>query len=111
MAARSRLKSDFASRSSKSFGEGLHHAVLDAVVDHLDVVAGAAGADVEIAVGFWRREGFEYWEVAVVCCAIAADGEAVSVFESPDSAAGSGVEHVDAFFGQIIGATDRLFVV
>ena len=34
----------------ETFGVGLHQAVLDAVVDHLHVVAGARGAAVEVAV-------------------------------------------------------------
>ena len=34
----------------EALGVGLHQAVLDAVVDHLHVVAGARPADVEVAV-------------------------------------------------------------
>ena len=41
----------------EALGVGLHHAVLDAVVDHLHVVAGARAADVEVAA--LRREGRE----------------------------------------------------
>ncbi len=46
-----------------SFANQLHIAVFDAVVDHLDVVAGTAGADVEDA-GLTidlRGDGFEDW--------------------------------------------------
>ena len=39
----------------EAFGVGLHQAVLDAVVDHLHVVAGARSADVQVAAGRGER--------------------------------------------------------
>ena len=40
----------------EAFGVGLHQAVLDAVVDHLHVVAGAVVADAQVAVGRRQRQ-------------------------------------------------------
>ena len=40
----------------EAFGVGLHQPVLDAVVDHLHVVAGAVIADAQVAVGRRQRQ-------------------------------------------------------
>ena len=45
----------------EAFGVGLHQAVLDAVVDHLDEVAGAGGADVSPAFGRAKERGPRRW--------------------------------------------------
>ena len=44
-----------ASQQFEAFRVGLHQAVLDAVVDHLHVVAGARVADAQVAVGRGQR--------------------------------------------------------
>ena len=96
----------------QALGVGGHQAVLDAVVDHLDEVAGAAGAAVQVAllggaagrlaarragaapmpgasaakIGSSRRTG----------APLAADHQAVAALEAPDAAAGAHVQVVDA---------------
>ena len=50
------IKLFFRLEDLKSLGEGLHHAVLDAVVDHLHVVAGTGRADAPETLGRGRRQ-------------------------------------------------------
>src|SRR5262249_62285356 len=82
--------------------QGRHHAVLDAVVDHLDEVARAVGAAVQPALlggaGLTgaagrarrgvhaRREGAEYRRHVGYRVVVAADHEAVAAVEPPDAA-------------------------
>ena len=73
---------------------GLHEPVLDAVVDHLRVVAGAGRAAVDVAAlgrqrpedGLQRRHRL----------GVAADHRAVAVLEAPDAAGDARVHEVDA---------------
>ena len=95
MAARSRSPlSGF--EQLETLGVGLHHAVLDAVVDHLDEVPAAVPTHVVVAVagrGERSQDGADVLEGG----ALAADHEAVAHFEAPYAAAGAGVEVADAF--------------
>ena len=106
---------------------GSHDAVLDAVVDHLDEVTGAARTAVQVAVfrgaadllstGRARRrldtwgEGGEDGVEAPDDGFIAADHQAVSPLRPPDSAAGPDVHVVDALRFQLGGAADVIVVV
>ena len=75
---RSRWSGSLAFDDGEAFGVGLHHAVLDAVVDHLDEVAGAGWADVSPALVLRRGEGFEDGGEALDGSLVAADHEASS---------------------------------
>ena len=97
---------------AEAFGVGGHDAVLDAVVDHFDEVAGAVGAAVEITLlggaaellaaggardvagagGERGEDGVEAFHDVV----FAADHHAVAALEAPDAAAGADVDVVDA---------------
>ena len=96
----------------ETFGIGLHQAIFDAVVDHLDEMPGADRAGVEIALldagvaslpplgarnvaeagrkrGEDRVEAFDHLLVA-------ADHHAVAALDAPDAAGGADVDVMDA---------------
>ena len=74
---------------------GLHQAVLDAVVDHLGVVAGARRAAVDVAAVGWRERREDRLE-RLHRLGVATDHRAVAVDEAPDAAADAGIDEVDA---------------
>ena len=86
----------FGFEDGEAFGVGLHHAVLDAVVDHLDEVAGAGWADVAPALGLAGGERFEDGGEAFDGGLVAADHEGVALLEAPDSAGGAAVDELEA---------------
>ena len=109
-AARSRVG---VAQDVEAFGVGLHQAVLDAVVDHLDEVAGAARArsagsparradrgpsrpGVRGMSPRARRQRLEDRIEVLDDVLVAADHQAVAALEAPDAAAGAGVDVVDA---------------
>src|SRR5678815_4588628 len=69
---------------------GLHHPVLDPVVDHLDKVPRAALAEVRPPVRW--RERVESWLHVVDRARLAADHHAVADLEAPDAARDADVE-------------------
>src|SRR4029453_17629698 len=79
-----------------ALGEGLHHAVLDAVVDHLGVVAGADRAGVHEAVLPGRRWRLEDRHRHLDVLGVAADHQRVAVLVTPDAAGDAGVDVADA---------------
>jgi hypothetical protein len=95
----------------EAFCVGLHHSVLNAVVDHLDEVTCAGGTDVSPAFGLAGGEGFEDGGEALHGLLIAADHEAVALFESPDTAGGSAVDEVEALESSLSVASLSVFVV
>ena len=111
-----------AAQDVEAFGDGLHHAVFDAVVDHLDKVAGADRPGVQIpllhpliapvAAGCQRDAalaGGERGEDRVQMLerlARAADHQAVATLQPPHAAGGAAVEIVDAVLGERRGAAD-----
>src|ERR1700722_410630 len=82
-------------QNGKTFGVGLHQAVLDAVVDHLGVVAGADGADPAPAAIRRRRQRLEDRPQTLDDRGIAADHQAVTLREPPYPAAGARIDIVD----------------
>src|SRR5437870_1503543 len=86
----------------EAFGIALHHAVLDTVVNHLDVVARAVAAHVGPAVR--GREGLEDRRELVHDLLLAAYHEAVTDLEPPDAAARAGVHVMEALFLELGGA-------
>ena len=106
----------------EALGHRLHHAVLDAVVDHLHEVAGAAGPGVQVAllgarvaplaaggggdVAFARRQRGEDGIEALDDRLLAADHQAVAALEAPHAAGGADVEVVEALCLQLAGAAD-----
>ena len=91
------------------FGVRLHQAVLDAVVNHLDVVAGAVVADAQIAVFGCEREKDRLEPPAHR--QLAADHETKSLGETPDAAARSSVNVVNLFRRQFLSATNIIVKV
>ena len=106
----------------EALGERLHDAVLDAVVDHLDEVARADRAAVQIALlrgagdlvaarraldlaAAWR-ERLEDRIEALDDLVLAADHEAVAALEAVHAAAGAGVDVVDVLRGERLRAAD-----
>ena len=83
-------------------GIALHHAVLDAVVDHLDVMARAVAPHVGPAV--LGREGLEDRCQLVHDLLLAAHHQAVTELEPPDAAARAGVHVMEALFLELGGA-------
>ena len=91
-----------------ALGVGLHHPVLDAVVDHLRVVArrrpGRRGRSPS------RRAPARRRRAATVATSLvgAADHQGVAVLEAPHAAAGAAVDEADALLGQRRGPADRV---
>ena len=101
----------------EALGVGLHHAVFDAVVHHLDEMAGAARAGMDIAAldariaaargracAEYRRARRERGEDRVEPLdlrLVAADHHAVAALEAPDAAAGADVEVLEAVLGEL----------
>src|SRR5665213_1337905 len=111
----------------QSFRIRCHHAVLDAVVDHLDKVTGAAWTAVQIAVfggapyflttGCARRR-IDTWSKggkngvdALHYIIVSAYHQAVATFRSPDAATCPRIHIVDALRFQFGSAADVIMVV
>src|ERR1700722_19599132 len=86
----------FGFEDGEALGVGLHHAVLNAIVDHLDEVAGAGGAYVTPALGLAGGESFEDGGEALDGSFVAADHERVTLLKAPDSAGGAAVDELEA---------------
>ena len=82
----------------EALGVGLHEAVLDAVVDHLDEVPRADRAAVQPAVR--RSERVEHRRQPLDGRLRAADHQAVADVVAPDAARGAGVDELDLPLGQ-----------
>ena len=75
----------------------MHHAVLDAVVNHLHEMAGAVAAYVAPSFVGAGRQGLQEWADMVDDFIFAADHHAVSLFQAPDAAAGAHVDIMKPF--------------
>ncbi|EEF93657.1 hypothetical protein CATMIT_01710, partial [Catenibacterium mitsuokai DSM 15897] len=100
-----------APEDGEALGIGLHHSVLDAVVDHLGEVARAAGPDPAPAALGRRRQGFEDRPQPFDRGLVAADHQAVALLQAPHAAAGAGVDVVQAVLAQFAGAAHGVLVV
>src|SRR5262245_59378238 len=110
----------------EAFRVGLHQAVLDAVVDHLDEAAGAARPAVHIAVldarvalaatrcrrngTLARRQGAKDRIEALDGGFRPADHQAIAAFEAPTAAAGAAIDVVDLLCLECAGATNVVLV-
>ncbi len=100
--SRTSVTESTASRSSPALGVGLHHGVLDAVVNHLREVAGADLARVdraEIALGLQRVE--DRLDLRDVLGG-AAVHQRVAVLQAPDAAGDAAVDEADALLGELL---------
>src|SRR5438128_7718006 len=85
-------------QNGKAFGVGLHQSVFDAVVNHLDEVAGAHRPDpTPTSIRRWR-EGLEYRPEPLDCGFVAADQHAVARGQPPHAAAGAAVDVSNLLF-------------
>src|SRR5262249_24912206 len=117
-----------AAQNSQSFGVSCHESVLDAVVDHLDEVAGPVRAAVQVSLLGGAADlvttGRTRDVVAPTWCErredrvetlhhirLAADHHAVAAFQSPDTAAGADIYIVNLLAGELPGATDVVYVI
>ncbi len=116
-----------AAQNAQTFRVGGHQAVLDAVVNHLDEMAGAVRAAVQIpllggAVDFSRpgvrgnvagarRQRCEDRIQMPDDIVFAADHHAVAALQSPDAAAGSDIHVVDPLRRQFFRAADIVHVI
>ena len=93
--------------------QGLHHPVLDAIVDHLDEVPRAAGADVGVAIFHLtcRSQAFEGRFQALKSLPLPTDHQAVTDFQAPDTSAGADVQKVNAPLAQHLRPADGVPVV
>src|SRR4029077_19136845 len=112
---------------AESFGVGGHDAVLDAIVNHLDEVAAAIGAAVQVALfrgatdfftaggaGDIANPGSEAGEKGIEMfdhLFSAADHHAIAALESPDTAAGADIDVVNFFGGELLGAANVVDVI
>ena len=93
----------------EAFGVGLHEAVLDAVVDHLDEVAGAHRADVGVPALGGQGAGRPARPPPPPPWCRPPSGS--SPRQPPDPARGAGVDEADALLGQALGGGGRLLVI
>src|SRR5262245_10209875 len=109
----------------EAFGVGLHQAVLDAVVNHLDEMTRACGAAMQIT--FFRRalyvlaarsagdppstgrEGFEDRLEAPEDLFLAADHQTIAALGAPDAARRADVEIMDALLFEHLRAAHVVF--
>ena len=111
----------------QALGVGGHQAVLDAVVDHLDEVAGAVRSAVQVALlrraagllaarraldvaDAGRQRGEDRVEM-LHHVRLAADHHAVAALQPPHAAAGADIDVVDALGRQFLGAPDVVDVI
>src|SRR6266566_5188830 len=104
-----------------------HQAVLDAVVDHFDEMAGAGRTAVEIAflgsapglftsrsavnIATTGRERFKNGIETLYDGGLAADHLTIAPLEAPDAAAGADVAIMDALGGKLLGTSDVVDVI
>src|SRR6266850_552371 len=90
----------------EAFAVGLHHPVLDPVVDHLDEVAGAALAEMRPAARWCERieDRLHDRDGALT----AADHHAVAELQSPDAAGHADVEKIEPERRVLLRAADRI---
>src|SRR5262249_24573666 len=105
-----------------AFGEGLHQPVLDAVMDHLDEMTGAARAAMQVTkfgarvaaiaanrarhIAEPRRQRLEYWSETADPGFGPANHHAVAALEPPDAAAGADIHVMNAAALEHFGAPD-----
>src|SRR5690606_18767185 len=94
-----------------ALGERLHHAVLDAVVDHLDEVPGADRSGVHEAAALVGGERVEDGPGPRHVLGAAADHDAAAVLPSPAAAADARVEVLDPALGELLGVLAVVLVV
>src|ERR1700740_1267417 len=106
----------------KTFGIGLHQAVFDAVVDHLDEMAGADGTGVDIAalaprvapvparrvrnVAFSRSQRAEDRVEPIDHLLVAANHHAIATLDAPDAAGSTDIEVMQAAFPEVLAAAN-----
>src|SRR5262249_49169667 len=111
----------------EALGEGLHHAVLDAVMDHLDEMAGAdrsgmeialLGTRVELAASFGALDGADAGRQCredriepLHAFGIAADHQAVAALQAPYAAGCPDIEIVDALGLELAGTAHIVFEI
>ena len=86
-----------------------HHAVFDAVVDHLHEVPGTARADVRVAIR--RRQRLQHWFDEAHGIVGAADHQAVALLQAPDATARTRIDVLDAAGRDRLGAAHGVVVV
>src|SRR4029453_1743778 len=107
---------------AQPFGVGGHHAVLDAVVPHLDEMTGAVRSAAQIPTFGGAADALSPgrgWDVGDAGrqhredrievhddIRLATNHQAVAAFASPDAAAGPDVDVVDATPGELLRAPD-----
>ena len=94
----------------EAFGIGLHHAVLDPVVDHLGEVTRAVGTDMAPALVGGRRQTLEQRPERFDGRRLAANHHAVAFLQAPDTTAGTDVDVMQVAFAQRLGPTHRVLV-
>ena len=95
----------------EAFGVGLHQSVLDAVVDHLGVVAGADRPDAAPAPIRRRRQRLENRAQALDHGLVAADHQAIALGEPPHAAAGARIDVVNLTLRHGGGAPLRIAII
>src|SRR5579862_2412668 len=95
----------------EAFGEGLHHTVLNAIVHHLDEVAGTGRADMAPALVFAGSEGFEDGPEIFNRLLVAPNHHAVALFQAPYAAGRSHVDKLKALGGDFLVMSLRVLVV
>src|SRR6478609_7852733 len=106
----------------KTLGIGLHQAVLDAVVDHLDEMSGADGTGMDITLfdarvaaiaagrardvaDAWRQRREDRIE-AIHHLLLTADHHAIAAVDAPDAARGTDIDIEQALLLQRLAAAD-----
>src|ERR1043166_838975 len=94
----SKIQLKFFSRphDAEPLGKGLHHAILDSIMDHLDVMTGAMRTNMPPAFIRGRSQSLEDWTDVFHNIGLTANHQAVSLLQAPDAATCTTIYEFDA---------------
>jgi hypothetical protein len=101
----------FGPHEVEPFRKRLHQPILDAVVDHLDKVAGTGRSDMPPAAVRRRSQRLKDRSKATDTLLVAADHQAEPLSQPPDAAAGADIEEVQAALSYLRGPVHGVAVV
>src|SRR5947209_15837283 len=93
----------------KSLTIRLKHTILDAIMHHFDKMASASWATVEVAIR--RSKGFQEWFYMIKGRLFAANHEAVSYLEAPNTTTGTSIHELEASGSKFLAAPNRVVEV
>ena len=100
-----------ATHQIQALGKGLHHAVLNTVVDHLGKVTRTCRPNMRPSPVRSRGQRFEYRCYQINITLTAADHHAVALIQSPDPSGSTCIDKTDFMFSKQRAVSDGVVVV